>query len=210
MPCHHPAELTDDAVQQFADAWQIPANHHGAFAVSLRGLFAEAAKSHKWDVIAKPRIERANEQFDKIAEAAAAIKSMLDNLDEPARLRLGVHDLYRERYGAGEVGDDDLRHRVNDLIGFGAREEAWIRYLLFSEFADQLRIAAAMREWPQDPRGGAPSKSPDKAGNPNTSAFDLFILGLDRLVASRGGRRLSLNAWDRSWCNRSRLRCVSC
>ena len=183
-----PADLIDDAIIRIAERAKVPIERRVDFCAALPGLFKLARTWHEWDVTSAPKRKAIDRQLKQLEKDATAFKAMLEGLDDAARKTLGIYARRHELFGAAAT-DEQLRFQVMDLIEGGQVEIGLSRVGLFTKVVDDIRTAASTREWPpSSAKGGAPSKSLHLPGNPNVRAFDLFVIELERLVYSQGGR----------------------
>lgn len=183
-----PAEQLHDATMRIADLANVSIEQRVGFCAGLPGLFKLAHKWHEWDVTSAPKRKAIDRQLKQVVKDATALKAKLKGLDDAARKTLGIYALRHEVFGAAAT-DEQLRFQVMDLNEGGRTEAGVARVKYFTNVVDNILTAASTREWPpSSAKGGAPSKSPNLPGNPNVSAFDLFVVELERLVHSHGGR----------------------
>jgi hypothetical protein len=186
-----PAEIPDDALQRLAELASIKVSQ-GTFRSHLAPIFTMALDWHRYD-LAKPKRQAIGQQLIKVEKAAARLLAELRKLDEGGVRALGLSTLRCSEFGNT---DDFATHifQTNDLIetgdGITRGKDLLQRYV---KDTDVIRLGANSYEFRSS--GGAPTTSPTVPGNPRTSAEDLFILLVFRLVHQCGGR-LTLNKND--------------
>ena len=178
-------ELPERVANEIADLAKLPLDQSPAFSGRISELFVLACKDHNWDEISAKKRDAAQQQLPQLLHAAAALKACLDGLDVSIRKQLGMYALRQELFGPA-ANDEELRFQIVDLLHGGWLNTSEIKLAFFRKVIDDICVAADTREWP--PRDGTPSKWFDLPGNPNVTAYDLFVVRLEQLVLRHGGR----------------------
>ena len=182
-----PRLLTEDVLVALSDIAQVNVAEQGSFTKELRSYFRMAPDWHRFD-LAEPKRLRVRKQLVGVEKAAARLKGRLDELDVNARKALGL-SLLRclEFRPARSLAEHN--HQMLDLkeVGDGVARGG----LLLKSYArgvEMIHAGASSYEFPVSPKRGAKSKSPSVAGNPRTTAADLFVLEIYGCVNRHGGR----------------------
>ena len=171
----------DQIFENLAEAVCPPEDRRAAAGPILVSLLELAWDWHEQDEAwqrAAPKRAKARNELSELERLAIRLVKKLNSLSAPARQRLGLHAIRRERWGDGGT-DAQRRFQLADLVQVeNGAERARDRYGSFIKFADDLRVAAAFEAWPS--KGGAPSKSHALPGNPKVKALDLLVGELRR------------------------------
>jgi hypothetical protein len=176
----------EDILRQLATLAQIEGEHQDSFIRNLRFIFEIAPEWHRFDQRARKR-DAVKDQLSKVEKAIARLQGELECLDSGARRALGVAVLRHKEFGASQSLQEHI-FETDDQIRLGdgvVRGEELLGTCL--DALETLRAATSSYQFQGPARRGAPTKSPAVAGNPKTTAEDLFILEVHRLANLHGG-----------------------